>query len=80
MRHTPTTTRARACPHCHTPLRHIRGLDHQGGAAPRVGFAYVLEGEPKMGQWKAEVKNRDGDVHAVLCECGHRVLWYAEPV
>ena len=45
-----------------------------------MGFAYLLEGEPKMGLWKAEVKNRDGDVHAFLCERCHRVLWYAQPV
>ncbi len=70
----------RACPDCDVPVRPIRVLDHQGGAAARVGFAYVLEGEPKMGLWKAEVKNRDGDVHAFLCESCQRVLWYAQPV
>lgn len=70
----------RQCPDCHVPLRPIQILDHQGGAAARTGLAYLLEGKPKMGLWKAEVKNCAGDVHAFLCETCHRVLWFAQPV
>jgi len=43
-----------------------------------VGFAYLLEGTPRMGIWKAEVKNHDGDVHGYLCEHCARILLYAE--
>ncbi len=70
---------ARHCPDCQTELRRIQLLDHQGGAAARVGLAYLLEGTPKMGMWKAEVKNRAGDIHGYLCESCRRVLLYAEP-
>ncbi len=45
-----------------------------------MGFAYLLEGAPKMGMWKAEVKNRDGDVQGYLCEQCARILLYAEPL
>ncbi len=44
-----------------------------------MGLAYLIEGTPKMGMWKAEVKNRDGDVHGYLCEHCSRILLYAEP-
>lgn len=33
-----------------------------------------------MGLWKAEVKNRAGDIHGYLCGDCQRVLLYAEPV
>jgi len=73
-------TGERTCPECKVALRRIKLLDHQGGATARVGFAYLLEGAPKMGMWKAEVKNRDGDVQGYLCEQCARILLYAEPL
>ncbi len=69
----------RKCTDCNVALRRIQIVDHQGGAAARVGLAYLLEGKPKMGVWKAEVKNQDGEVHGYLCEKCQRVTLYAEP-
>ena len=73
------TEPTRTCPDCKTPLRRIQIVDHQGGAAARVGLAYLFDEAPKMGVWKAEVKNRAGDIHGYLCERCSRVLLYAEP-
>jgi hypothetical protein len=69
----------RKCTDCNVTLRRIQLVDHQGGAAARVGLAYLLEGKPKMGVWKAEVKNQDGEVHGYLCAECLCVTLYAEP-
>ncbi len=64
----------RKCTDCNVALRRIQIVDHQGGAAARVGLAYLLEGKPKMGVWKAEVRNQDGEVHGAMATAWGRAI------